>query len=256
MTGMDGQPGTGQGSDPAGRWSRRGAVLAVISALLVLLPPVGAVVAGLTRDSWMGACVGSGGLVVFLTICAPLCAVSLVPTYAVAVGAGYLYGPTLGSVTAVGAILLGAWIGFRIAVLCAGDALLDGLGPRVDATRRALLESPARTTATVIGLVRLAPVTPFAATNLLMAGAGVPLAPYLVGTLVGLAPRTALVAVAGSGLAELEIGRGAATSGIWTTLGLLAVALVGLTLVARRIRSRLLAHPSGREGAAPTASGP
>lgn len=256
MTDMDGQPGEDHGSDPAERWSRRGIALALVSALLVLLPPVGAAVAGLTRDSWIGACAGSGGLVVFVSVCAPLCAVSLVPTYAVAVGAGYLYGPAVGSVTAVGAIVLGAWIGFRIAILCTRGALIDGLGPRVDATRRALLESPAGTKATVIGLVRLAPVTPFAATNLLMAGAGVPLAPYLVGTLVGLAPRTALVAVAGSELADLELGRGAATSGIWATAGLLVVAFVGLTLVARRIRARLLTQPASRQGAAAPASGP
>lgn len=219
---------------------RRGSGVVAASILLVVLPFVGATFAGLTRDSWVPACAGPDGFVGFVACCVPLCAVSLIPTYAVAVGAGYLYGPLVGSITAVGVIVLGAWLGFRIAVLCTGRTLLDGLGPRANATRSALLSSPTGTKATVIGLIRLAPVTPFAATNLLMAGAGVPLVPYLVGTLFGLAPRTALVAVAGSGLADLEFGRGAATSGIWTTAGFLAVALLGLTLVARRLRSRLL----------------
>jgi uncharacterized membrane protein YdjX (TVP38/TMEM64 family) len=215
--------------------------LVSLSALLILMPFAGAVVAGWTRDAWVESCAGIDGLVGFVAVTAPLCAASLLPTYAVAVGAGYVYGATFGPVVALAVVVLGAWLGLLVSPLLVTRHLLADCGARAQEVGVALASSSQRMTALAIGLIRLAPVTPFAWTNALMAGARVAVLPYLAGTLVGLAPRTALVAVAGASMAELEVGGGAAAVELRVTLGLLAVALVGLTLVARRLRQRI--HP-------------
>jgi len=64
----------------------------------------------------------------------------------------------------------------------------------------------------VIALVRLSPIMPFAGTNLLLAGSRVKTLPFLVGSLLGLAPRIILVALAGAGLAKLDFSK---SSNMW-----------------------------------------
>ena len=225
---------------PGGTHGSRTRLLAV-SAPLILLPLAGATAAGWTRDVWAPSCTGFDGLLGFVVVTASLCAASLLPTYAVAVGAGYVYGATFGPVVALAVVVLGAWLGLLVSPLLVTRHLLADCGARAQEVGAALASSSQRMTALSIGLIRLAPVTPFAWTNALMAGARVAVLPYLAGTLVGLAPRTALVAVAGASMAELEVGGGAVAVELRVTLGLLAVALVGLTLVARRLRQRI--HP-------------
>ncbi|MGA1522472.1 MAG: TVP38/TMEM64 family protein [Planctomycetota bacterium] len=210
-----------------------------MSAPLFLLPLAGATVAGWTRDVWVPSCTGFDGLLGFVAVTAPLCAASLLPTYAIAVGAGYVYGSWLGPFVALGALVLGAWLGLCMSPRLVTRHLLTDCGPRAQEIGAAIRASSRWMTAVVIGLIRLAPVTPFAWTNALMAGTRVAVLPYLAGTLVGLAPRTALVAVAGASMAELDWGGGTARADPWVTLGLLASALVGLALVGSRLRGRI-----------------
>jgi uncharacterized membrane protein YdjX (TVP38/TMEM64 family) len=223
-----------------------GWALALTSALLVLLPVAGATAAGLTRDVWSPGCTGLGGAVSFVAVGATLCAASLLPTYAVAVAAGYLHGAVVGSLVAVGVVGLGAWLGHHIAARVLGASMVARLGSRAQILGGTVASSSVRMAATVVGLVRLAPVTPFALTNVLLAGARVALLPYLLGTLIGLAPRTALVATAGASMAELELGGGATSSEHWVLLGMLFVAVLGLSFAARRLRSRMVALAAGR----------
>lgn len=60
-------------------------------------------------------------------------------------------------------------------------------------------------TLALLALIRLSPVVPFAATNLLMSTTGVRLAPFLVGSVIGLAPRVVAVVWIGSSLTELDL---------------------------------------------------
>jgi uncharacterized membrane protein YdjX (TVP38/TMEM64 family) len=56
--------------------------------------------------------------------------------------------------------------------------------------RRALVEENPARTALIVGLLRLSPSCPFSISNLAMAGAGVRFPIFLVGTVLGMAPRT------------------------------------------------------------------
>lgn len=69
------------------------------------------------------------------------------------------------------------------------ERLIDE-NPKAKAVREALLgHGPLRTTA-IVALIRVPPNSPFALTNLAMAASGVKLFPYVVGTALGMAPRT------------------------------------------------------------------
>ena len=63
----------------------------------------------------------------------------------------------------------------------------------------------------IVTLVRVPVNSPFAATNLVMAAVRTPIVPYLIGTLVGMAPRTLLYVYVAS-LIEGEINKDALTA--------------------------------------------
>jgi uncharacterized membrane protein YdjX (TVP38/TMEM64 family) len=87
----------------------------------------------------------------------------------------------------------------------------------------------------LVALLRLSPLLPFAATNLVLAAARVPVLPFLAGTALGIAPRVCVVALAGSGLSELDLSR--SSDQRLAVLGAVAtvLVLVVLTRLARRV---------------------
>ena len=56
----------------------------------------------------------------------------------------------------------------------------------------------------VVALLRIPPASPFALANFVLAAARVSLGEYVLGTLIGIAPRTALTTFAGAGLEQLR----------------------------------------------------
>src|SRR5690606_4613733 len=186
----------------------------------------------------------------------PLCGLSLVPTHAAAGVAGFAFGRVLGPMTALAGISGAAALGFVVLRRAAGDRLtrVTAARPRVRAVHRALLaQSPGRT-ATLVLLLRLAPALPFAGTNLLVAAAGVPLRTFLVGSVLGLAPRVAGVAFAGAMVGELDLAAVHAEPW-WIAVGLAAtvVLLFVIGRVGRRALDRVL-EGGGGAGAAPQRS--
>ena len=223
--------------------------LGVLAVFLVVTPFAGVGVLAATRATWLPwfAPPDATAVASFVVSTVVLCGLSLIPTYAVAVAAGYLFGAVAGSVWAVVVITGAAWFGRAILAPLVGDRVVDRIlaRPRARAAYAVLLGSEAGTATTLVTLVRLAPVTPFAGTNLLMVAAKVALVPFLVGTAIGLGPRTVLVAVAGAGLAELQFDAAGGAAALWATLGCLVVAVVGLGVLARR-RFREIAAVAAR----------
>src|SRR6185436_12233618 len=76
--------------------------------------------------------------------------------------------------------------------------------PRWNAIHRALLGSTSSQTVIVVTLLRVPPTSPFALANFALAAARVPLFDYTIGTLIGVAPRTALATFAAAGLEQLR----------------------------------------------------
>jgi uncharacterized membrane protein YdjX (TVP38/TMEM64 family) len=81
--------------------------------------------------------------------------------------------------------------------------------PRAEAIHRELDQGHYLRTITLLALIRLSPVVPFAATNLLMSTTGIRILPFLIGSVLGLAPRVIAVVWIGSSLTELDLSQAA-----------------------------------------------
>ncbi len=198
-------------------------------------PAVGAVVLAATAERWFPVLEGLGGVGVVWVVVGTvvLAGLSLVPTHAASLVAGLLFGVGGGLAVALAGILGAALVGFHVARRLVGARAEEALlaRPRARAVHDELLLRSGARAVGLIALVRLSPVMPFAATNLLLATSAVPVSSFLAGSAVGLLPRIAAVVVAGAGMSTLDLGAAADRR-------LLVVGLVA-TLVALGIAGRL-----------------
>ncbi|MEM8758290.1 MAG: VTT domain-containing protein [Planctomycetota bacterium] len=176
---------------------------AIIAAFLpalggfLLLALLGPVSGWLNQLGWIG--VG-----VYVAIFALTSGLAILPTYAQAALGGYAFGLVGGVPAALAGFLGGSIVGYAVARRMAGDdanAAIDR-HPKWAAVRDAFVS---RTgffkTLGIVTLVRVPPNSPFALTNLLMASVRVPRAVFLIGTAIGMLPRTAVVVWIGSQVA-------------------------------------------------------
>lgn len=244
MAALDG-PGVTPDADRARTATRRLAPLAIVS---LVLPPLGAalLIGYLSRiGPWLQS-LGEQGIALYVAGFAVLGGLALLPTYAPAILGGWAFGDGLGIPAALTGFVLASAINYAWAHRVSGhhaDTLLAER-PRWLAVRNALVGRSWWKTLLVVALVRLPPNSPFALSNAAMAAARVPLAAYLAGTLVGLAPRTTVAVKAGSHLASLDFGHRDAFGSAVMTIGLAVVALGLLGWIARRaLDSTLTAAP-------------
>ena len=173
---------------------------------------------------------GLKGPAMFALGYAVCCGAGLLPTYAPSIAAGWIFGPLVGFPVCVGGYLGGSTLGFALSRLAGRGGQVQGWidhWPKAGLIRRALVEESASRTALIVGLLRLSPSCPFSITNLAMAGAGVRFPIFLLGTMVGMAPRT-LVAVIMSHIAAEQGARDLVQ--LATQQGYVAVA-IGLVLL-------------------------
>lgn len=149
------------------------------------------------------------GLLMYAGAFAVLAGLAFLPTYAQSALGGFAFGIAFGIPGALAGFVGGALIGYLIASRVSGDRVDRALAdkPRMRAVRDVLVGRasageghPFLKTFGTVALLRLPPNSPFALTNLLLASSKVPLAPYLLGTAVGMLPRTALAVVIGAGV--------------------------------------------------------
>ena len=212
---------------------------APLFVLAVVGPLAGVVVLAATSAQWVpwfGHDVGS--VFAYWLLGAALAAFCLLPSHATSLVAGYLFGGVLGSLLAWLVILLAATVGFAMWHRLCGSRALAAIkrSPRAERVHRALLGRGYWRTTWLIALLRLSPVLPFAATNLLMAAFGVRAAAFLTATVIGITPRAVAAAVVGSELSELDWRAG---GNLWTTLMAIAATLVAVVVVGRIARAAL-----------------
>jgi uncharacterized membrane protein YdjX (TVP38/TMEM64 family) len=177
----------------------------VLLALWVLLPPFAGFyllsqIAPLT--DWFRQD-GLRGPALFALGYALCCGGGLLPTYAPSIAAGWIFGPFVGFPVCVAGYLGGSTLGFALSRLAGRGGQVQAWidhWPKAAVIRRALVEEKPARTALIVGLLRLSPSCPFSISNLAMAGAGVRFPIFLLGTVLGMAPRT-LAAVIVSHLA-------------------------------------------------------
>lgn len=184
----------------------------LLAVLALVLPPLGSIalfwaMAQTDLGPWLQSH-GWMGVLVYAGVFAALSGVALLPTYAQSALGGWAFGVPMGITGAAAGFAGGATIGFLIARRASGDrveALVESK-PKLRAVRRALLgpagmrsngEQRPRPgqwwkTMLMVALVRLPPNSPFALTNLVLASVKVPFVPFVLGTVLGMLPRTLL----------------------------------------------------------------
>jgi uncharacterized membrane protein YdjX (TVP38/TMEM64 family) len=167
----------------------------VLLALWVLLPPflgfyLLSQIAPLTEWFRQDAVRGPAVFALGYALC---CGAGLLPTYAPSIAAGWIFGPYVGFPVCVAGYLGGSTLGFVLSRLAGRGGQVQAWidhWPKAAVIRRALVEENPARTALIVGLLRLSPSCPFSISNLAMAGAGVRFPIFLVGTVLGMAPRT------------------------------------------------------------------
>jgi uncharacterized membrane protein YdjX (TVP38/TMEM64 family) len=192
-------------SGNASTWRRLGGagVLGVLWALFpavggfALLHQLGPVSDWLLRDR-------STGLALYVALFMISAGFGLLPTYAQAILGGWVFGMSLGFPAALAGFAGASLIGYALARTVSRDRVrgLIAEHAKAKAIRDALIGKGFWPTLGTITLLRIPPNSPFALTNLAMASTGVPIFPYIIGTIVGMAPRTAIAVFIAAQTAE------------------------------------------------------
>lgn len=152
-----------------------------------------AMLVGFVMDRFMLA------VVIYAALYVAVVALSLPGGAIMTVAGGFLFGKWLGTPIVVVAASIGATVLFLIARSAFGDMLRAKAGPFL---RK--MEDGFRANAFWYLLsLRLIPVFPFFAVNLVPALLGVPLATYVLATVIGIVPATFVFASFGAGLGEI-----------------------------------------------------
>lgn len=185
------------------------------------------------------------GLWIYLAGFVVLGGIALLPTYAQSALGGFAFGAAKGIPLALagfaGAALLGFWIAQRASPERVRKVVDRDV--RVGAVRRALVGGGFVRQTGIVTLLRLPPTSPFALTNLVLAAAGVRLAPFVVGTIIGMAPRTVVAVIIGAGVKELtdDAFEKARPAWVWWAgIGVSVAVLVVIMLVAKRALAGVL----------------
>jgi uncharacterized membrane protein YdjX (TVP38/TMEM64 family) len=126
--------------------------------------------------------------------------------------------------------------------------------PKAVAIHNALLNASPGRTLLLIMLLRLAPNFPFAIINFVLGAAGVPTRTFLIGTCIGMVPRTVAATWIASQLAELSLDA-ASGSRVWYFVGVaisIAVVLV-ITQIAKAALERVTSAAPSTNDPTPTA---
>lgn len=172
--------------------------------------------------------------------------VLMAPGTILTLAGGFLFGPVVGGVLALGSATIGASIAFEIARRVARESVRR----RAEADRRfrVIDRAVARRGAWVVLLLRLTPFAPFNVLNYALGLTGVRFVSFVLASLIGMVPGTAVIAFIGASAGEW--GPGDLGPVWWAVLAVLALLVAAvLAAFARRELARETA-----EDAANTAS--
>ncbi len=220
-------------------WKRLGPA-GVLGVLWALFPAIcGFVLLGsIGRASdWLGA-MPETGIYVYIAIFIVSAGFGLLPTYSQAILGGWVFGIAGGFLAALAGFTGASVIGFFITRLVSQDKVEKEIADHVKAraVRDALIGHGFWRTLGTVALLRFPPNSPFALTNLAMSSAGVKLIPFIIGTAIGMAPRTAVAVVMAAKAADtgakdiqafLDDSKGILTIAIGLVVMFAVLALIG-----------------------------
>jgi uncharacterized membrane protein YdjX (TVP38/TMEM64 family) len=218
----------------------RGLGVAGPGLLVATVGPVfGVVVLASTTEVWLPwFSPGLWSQACFLGLGAILAAFCLVPTHATSVLAGYLFGVSHGIAISYLLVLIAGSIGFTCWGWLAGGQLLNSIASNLKAKRvhAALLGRGYWRSTWLISLLRISPVMPFAATNILLASLAVRFGTFLSATMIGVTPRCVGAAIVGAELSQIDWQ---AKSSVWYSTVAIVSTIVMLLAVGRIARAAL-----------------
>lgn len=216
-----------------------GAAWTGIPALLGfwLLAELGAI------GDWLEARPGEG-VWIYAGLFAVTSGLGLLPTYAQAILGGWVFGPVVGVAAALGGFVGGSSIGYLVARLVSRGSVETWIArkPKAAVVREALVGHGFWRTVLVVALLRMPPNSPFALTNLAMSAAGVRVGPFLLGTAIGMLPRTAIavwLAAAAAATGAEDIQSFASERGIWLVVGGVVSMVVVIAIVGSMAKAAL-----------------
>jgi uncharacterized membrane protein YdjX (TVP38/TMEM64 family) len=218
--------------------------LAVIATVLTL---IGLVILGTSMSAsgdWLRA-QGPWAITIYILGFAVLAGFALLPTHIQAVLGGWVFGLMIGTPAALAGILGASLIGYLVAGRISGDRamVLIRERPKWQAVYDALIGGGFWKTLLIVTLVRVPPNSPFALTNLVMAATRVRWSAYAIGTVLGIAPRTAAAVFIGAQLSELTLANAKQS---WFVISGL-VALVAVVVVIGMLANRAVAKVTNGE---------
>lgn len=144
---------------------------------------------GLEQGLWMPAIVPAafviGGLTVF-------------PVTVLIVVTGMIFSPLAALAYAIGGSLLSAAVTFLIGHAIGRGPLRPFIGPKVNRISRSLASQGIVS----VAIVRMVPIAPFTVINLVAGASHIRIADFLIGTLLGMAPRILVISLLGQQLGE------------------------------------------------------
>jgi len=137
----------------------------------------------------------STGPIVYAAAFMPLGGLNLLPTYVFSALGGWAFGFWTGLIAAMTGIVLAALLAYAVGRKAAGERVVTLLKENVKwrAVYNALLGGGFWRTLFIVTLLRFPPNSPFAISNLVLSAAKTNLPAYLLATIFGMLPRTALV---------------------------------------------------------------
>ncbi len=228
----------------------------VLGVAWAVLPPLGSIALFRwmnTIGEWLRGHDGQG-VSMYIAGFAVLAGAGLLPTYATAVLGGWAFGFAVGFPAAMAGFLAASLIGHVIARFVAMprvQAMIE-TRPKWLAVRDALVGGSALKTLGIITLVRLPPNSPFALTNMVLTSVRVPLWTYVLGTLVGMAPRTGAVVYVATQLRDMVATEAAGAAKprwmIITGIVLAVVVMVVIGSIANKALKRFTQPRAGTTG--------
>lgn len=132
------------------------------------------------------------GLAVYITIFIVTAGLGVLPTVSQAILAGFAFGIVWGFPAALvgfaGASMIGYFVAGRVARKKVENEIQNH--PKAAIIRDAFLRHGKMRALLILTLIRVPPNSPFALTNYAMSVSGVKLVPFMIATIVGMAPRT------------------------------------------------------------------
>ena len=181
---------------------------------------------------------------IFAASYAVLTGLGILPTYAATIVGGWVFGVELGFAACAAGYLGGSTIGFGISKLVCSDHVATWIDSRKRwrIIRKTILEENFWKATGIIALIRLSPSGPFAVTNLVLAACGARWKEFLIGSSVGIAPRTlfaCFMAATGSATGATDIQSLAQNQGVLAVIVGIVIFIVTLAVIGGIARAAL-----------------